>query len=182
MKSFQQILLGCLEIPLFMRKGVERFPGDKKSAILSFLVPLGLLIPLSFMAQVNPDLATQSTLQSFVRFLELFILTSALFYTISYFCIQALDRGGEYFRFISGLNWLNLSFFLINLPFLILVYYHIYSFAEMQNLLIFLTLFAVVCNAFFTTYILRINWMLATSLSIMSLLIEDSIQKAIMAI
>lgn len=181
MKSFHNILLGCLEIPLFMRKGVERFPGDKKSAILSFLVPLSLLIPISFLAQSNPDFAAQSAAQSFARFLELFILTSALFYTISYFCIQALDRGGEYFRFVSGLNWLNLSFFLINLPFLVLVYYHIYSFAEMQNLLIFLVFFAVACNAFFTTYILRINWMLATSLSLMSLLIEDSIQKAIMA-
>lgn len=179
MQSVKQALLGCLEIPLFMSSGVRRFSDKREFAIFSFLVPLFLIIPTAFLSQINPDFQARSFGSNLLRLFELFILSSIMFFTIVYFCFQALERQSEFFKFMGALNWLNLSFFLINLPFNLLVYTHVYTFKEMHNLLIFLMFFAVTCNAFLTTHLVRINWMLATSLSILALLVEDSVMKTL---
>lgn len=171
----EDYLWGCLEIPLFMSRGAARFEGDKKSALVSFALPFLFLFPTAELAQINPDLAGHDYMWLLSRFFLLFIGSTAIFYACVYGCLVALERKEKFFSLVTAMNWLNITSFVINIPFFLLVYADIYSFQEMYNLFIFMMLFGTTYIAFLITYLLRINWMLGTAIAIMGMLIDDGL-------
>lgn len=176
-QSIKEALWGCLEIPLFMKLGVTRFQNTREAALSSFLVLLIPLLLMAEMAQINPVFTGRPYIWNLFSFSTLFVINAVLFYGASYICMWALDRKEQVYAFINGSNWLTITSTAINLPFLFLVYFGFYSYAEMNNLFIFIILFGCVYLAFFITHVLRINWMLGTAMSILGMLIDDAAYK-----
>lgn len=175
--SIKRHLLGCLEIPLFMKVGVMRFDNTRNAAIVSFIIPLLILFPTAELAQINPDFVGKSYWWLLGMFALLYAGGSFAFFGCSYACMAALERKQYFMSYINAFNWLNLTSLAINLPFFLLVYAGYYTFEEMFNLFIFLILFGMTYQAFLITYMLRINWMLGAAMAIMGMLIDDGLHK-----
>jgi len=176
-QNIKSALWGCFEIPLFMRKGVSRFENTKRAAFSSFLVPLLVLIPSAELAKLNPQFTGHSYFWIGGSFLIMFLISASLFYGSSYISMWALEKKKSIFAYINAFNWMNVTFFVVNLPFFLLVYFGIFKYEEMINLFIFLILFSCAYQAYFITRLLNINWMLGTAIAIMGLLADDLANK-----
>ena len=162
-------LLGCLEIPLFMKISRDRFVNSPEAMKQSFLVPLLLLLPSILIAPINPDFTPLPFPNLALSFTLDFCLVLFVYLLFMRAVAKALDRSQFFFQFVNAYNWLNLTSFLISLPFFVLVVSGIYEWDEVKNILICLVLFSYAYLAFAITMILQINWMLAASLAIVSM-------------
>ena len=170
-QKISEALWGCLEIPLCMKAGAARFVNSKEAMLWSFLVPALLLPLVIFIAPINPDLAALSPLVLAFKYTLNVFISAILYFGTVYLIAGALHRREYFFQFVNASNWLNLSALIISLPFYALVAGDIYSFDEMKNLLIFLLIYGFIYYAFMLTYVFRINWMLAASVSILGMAI-----------
>ncbi len=162
-------LLGCLEIPLFMKISRDRFVNSPEAMKQSFLVPL-LILPLGILiAPVNPEFAALPFPKLAFRFALDFCLVVFVYLLFMRAVAKALDRSQYFFQFVTAYNWLNLTSLVISLPFFVLAMKGIYEWDEVKNILIGLVLYGYAYLAFAITMILRINWMLAASLAIVSM-------------
>ncbi|MDY0029501.1 MAG: hypothetical protein RBR86_06115 [Pseudobdellovibrionaceae bacterium] len=177
--TIRKALLGCLEIPLFMKAGVKRFENTKEAATASFIIPFMFLFPISEISRINPDYTDLSYIYILSMTTLLLVLSMIFYYGACYACMVALERKNHFYQFVSATNWITLTSFVTNMPFFLLVYWGYYEYKEMFNLFIFMMFFAVTYQAFMITHLLRINWMLGTGISIMSLLIDDGLRQAI---
>lgn len=176
-QSIKSALWGCLEIPLFMKLGVTRFNNTKDAAISSFIIPFLSVFLIAELAHINPVFADRPYIWNLFSLTALLVINIVLFYGASYICMWALDRKEFIYTYINATNWLSLTVTLTNLPFILLVYFGFYTYAEMNNLFIFMILFGCTYQAFYITHALRINWMLGTAISILGMLIDDTAYK-----
>lgn len=172
-------LWGCLEIPLFMAIGAKRFDATWRTALWSFIIPFLIVIPTAELAHINPDFSDKTYDWIFGRFLSLYILGSLFYFIGLSMALWSFEKLGKLPGLVNGLNWLNLSNFLINLPFFLLVYFGAYSMDEMDNLLIFLIFFSISYQAYFLSKFIGINWMLAASLAIFGLFTDQTAHQII---
>ncbi len=175
--TIRQALWGCLEIPLFFKMGVTRFENTRNFALWSCLVPLALLLPISTLAYVNPELADKGAIWCFFFFLGLTLLGGVLSLTLIYALTGVIRDNKSFWGYMAAYNWLNLTNFLINLPFLLLLSIGAYTWDEMSNLLLFLMLYAYVMNGFLITYIFRINGFLGASLAVVDFMCSEIVRK-----
>lgn len=181
-QSIRQALWGCLEIPLFFKLGVTRFENSRDFAIWSCLVPALLLVPTATLAYVNPELGEKGFFWCLVFFTTLTLVGSALTFTLIYFLTGLIRDNKSFWSYMAAYNWLNLTNFLMNLPFLLLLAIGAYTWDEMSNLLLFLMLYAYTMNGFMVTYVFRINGFLGASLAVVDLLCSEIARKLILTI
>ncbi len=180
--QIKDALMGCLEIPLFMKTGATRFQNTIQAAKTSFLVPILVIFPVAEVAKVNSDFTDHSYIWLLGFFAMMLALNMLFFFGASYACMVALEKKDKFPAYITSMNWLSLTSLVINMPFLLLVYFGIYSYDEMYNLFIFLILFGTTYQAFLITHLLRINWMLGAAISIMGILIDDGIRQLLFSL
>lgn len=168
-QPIKDALMGCLEIPLFMKVARDRFVNSPEAMKASFLVPL-LLLPLGIViAPINPDLTAMPIGKLALRFCLDFALAFIVYFLIMKAVCKALDRSQYFNQLVNAYNWLNLSSLVISMPFFLLILKGYYQWEELENILLCLILYSYAYLAFAISLILRINWMLAASLSILAL-------------
>ena len=87
---------------------------------------------------------------------------------------KALDRSQYFYQFVNTYNWINLTSFLISLPFYLLVVKGIYKWEEVENILLCLILYGYAYIAYAISITFRINWQLAAGLSIVGMAIGQA--------
>jgi len=174
-------LRGCLEVPVFLAQGVERFSGTKQAFLKSFLITL-LLIPLTVpIAALNPDYANLSIFSIFVAVVyRTLIATAFLLGTIWMLCFY-LDRKDRFYQFGTAYNWLGLSIYVLVLPFYVIVATGMFTWPEMMNLLIFIMLYSYVILGFMAKHVLKMNLFGALGVAILGMACDEIANALLMA-
>jgi len=171
--------MGCIEIPIFIKTGTERFENTASAAKLSFLVPFILLPFSAWLALANPGFKDQTVLSLLPKMTFEFILSTALYLSGIYMAVKQLDRAQFFPRFVNAQNWLSITQLVILLPILSGVMAGHWPWKDVYNFLVFLFMYGYVFQAFLITFTFRINWMLASALSILGMAINESVHSLI---
>tara|TARA_B100001989_G_C24520589_1_gene455648 strand:+ start:1005 stop:1577 length:573 start_codon:yes stop_codon:yes gene_type:complete len=168
--EIKQNFLGCLEIFLFMRKGIERFGTSNVSAVKSFIVPLALL-PFSLLAIMAVQSETPLNTLIGIKMGHLAI-TAILFLAFVYYFMKQYDRQQHFWRFITISNWLSIPSMILLLPLLVGRLTGIETTA-FESYIIFTAIINYVYLAFILTNCFRLPWELGGFIAIVSLAINE---------
>lgn len=172
-------LIGCAEIFLFMRSGLERFIVLPSAAIKSFIIPV-IFMPLSLLVIF---LMSKGEMHSVIVFLHVLRMAASLgLYLLAvYFLAKQYHREGHFYRFLVIFNWMNVVGLVYLLPIAlgVLAGYPINMF---ENYAIFITLTSYVYLAFVLTHCFRLPWEMGGFIAIVGLAIDDNLLKAVEAI
>lgn len=171
-------LLGCFEISIFMRTGVNHFDGKKSSIIKSFyVVVLNLILVLAtvpFIYSAQGEWQSQSLF--FVAFLFglkfIGCLLCSLFFV--YYCCKIIQRKHNYSKFITTANWCSLIPLVVFLPFLLLLAFGPTTYEHIASIVIFISIYSYVVTAFVTRYVIDVPWELAGFIAICTMAINET--------
>lgn len=147
--KISEALQGCLEVPLFMTRGVFRFADDDDFVRLSFLIP-ALLIPVAAAIGALYTPAFEGVpfifilLSAFVRM----VLSIAFAYVFVFAVYKKLGRLDGFPRFVVAANWLNLSAFIMQLPPIIMAASGRHAWEDLQSLILFFLLYIYAYGGF----------------------------------
>ena len=169
------VLLGTLELALFMDRGAQRFPNNVKLALKSFLVPFALLPLWVYPLYAEPTerlgprgyaelIAIHGTVMAFYIAALL-----GLVWTIAHY-MKRMDR---FWAYVTALNFLSLAGFILTAPLLVMVVTGVHTWEEMYAILVAAALYEFALAGFAAAYILNIPWQLAASLSCFALVLHQ---------
>ena len=172
-QEIKQNLAGCLEILIFMRKGIERFQNvSRTDAIKSFLIPL-LLFPFVFTALVMTSKEGHSI--PFIISVHFFriVIGAMIYLTIVYFLSKQLERQEHFYRFLVIINWISLFDIIFVSP----VMFYIFTGGEVTTIepyAVFITLLGYVYLAFIITHSFRVPWEMGGFAAIVGLAVDET--------
>lgn len=169
-EEIKKNLLGCFEIFLFMRKGVERFGSSKLSAIKSFAVPLALT-PLLLLSILAVQKQTPINILIGISTGHL-VITTLLFLGFVYLFTKQYNRQEHFWRFITITNWINIFSVILLIP-LVIGYFSGTPMAVFESYIIFKAILAYVYTAFVITICFKIPWELGGFISIVGIAISE---------
>lgn len=173
-------LIGCAEIFLFMRSGLERFVVSPGAAIKSFIIPV-FLMPLSlYVAIVMSETCMLPSVLVLLHVVRM-VASLGLYLLAVYFIAKQYHREGHFYRFLVIFNWMNIVGLVYLLPIAVglLAGYPINIF---ENYAIFITLTSYVYLAFVLTHCFRLPWEMGGFIAIVGLAIDDNLLKIVEAI
>jgi len=164
-------LLGCMEVILFMPKGIQRFGSTVPTAIKSFLIPL-VISPI-----LTGVLVAFSVGFSFTSLLSLHLarvfLTSILFLVVVYVMVKPYGREGHFMRFVTVDNWMNIPYAILMLPVVVCVMMGVDpSFYETYAL--FITLAGYIYTGFIISKSFKLPWEMGGFIAILGLAIDQN--------
>lgn len=176
--EIKSALLGCLEIALFMPKGIERFGTDIGAMWRSFILPI-LSMPLTFIALTHMQNATpELTEASYITVAGLFfirgIFTIILGLGILYAFSKAYDRMQYFCLAITIGNWTTVISTVLFLPILLSMMLGWHNWEDVYPFSLILTMYTYIFGTFAMTYALRIPWEMAGFLTIIGLAINQT--------
>ena len=171
-KEILNKLLGCFEITLFMKTGINRFPPEKRDAIKSFLVPL-LLAPPTLMILVLKSPGYPVGLLFALHGARI-ILVTVLFLFLMYHFSKHLDRKNGFFQFVSVGNWMNIPVFLLLIPILVVLLTGGTIEGSIESYAIVITLLSYILTGFVATHTLRIPWEMGGAIAVISMFINQT--------
>ncbi len=172
-QEIKQNLAGCLEVIIFMRKGIERFQStSRKDAIKSFLIPL-ILSPLAFVALVMTTKEGHTI--PFIISVHFFriLIGAGIYLTIVYFLSKQLERQEHFWRFLVITNWISLFDIIFVSPIL----FYIFTGGDVMDVevyAVFMTLLGYVYLAFIITHTFRIPWEMGGFVAIVGLAVDET--------
>lgn len=172
-------LIGCAEIFLFMRNGIDRFIVSPSAAVQSFMIPL-LLAPLSIFVSLVIAEAGMHPAMVFLYFSRT-VLALVLYLSAVYFLAKQYHREDGFYRFLVIFNWMNLIGLIYLLPIAVGVLIG-YPVSMFESYAVFVTLTGYVYLAFVLTHCFRYPWEMAGFLAIVGLAIDDNLFKLVEAI
>lgn len=173
-KEIKQNLLGCFEICLFMRKGVERFEASKTSALKSFIIVL-LLFPISIITimaiknESNLNLLVVSEAGHMIGAMIIFL-------GFVYYFMKQYNKEEHFWRFITITNWMSIPSMIMLAP----IFIGLGAGVEMQHFAsfaIFMTLLGYIYKAFVLAHCFKIPWELGGFIAIVSLAINQNLSE-----
>ncbi|MFN3701024.1 MAG: hypothetical protein ACK4VI_05830 [Alphaproteobacteria bacterium] len=170
-------LMGCLEIALFMRSGVERFSMSYSGMKLSFIIPF-LILPLSIATMIfahpNQELSAGSIHAIALIYGLRTVLYLAAFTGIMYIMARKLNRMEGFTRFVTANNWLVLPAAILMLPLSLAFMGGYYSWEQVYPMMVCFTLYAYAYTAFMATHALRLPVELGVFVSICSMAVHQT--------
>lgn len=171
-KEIKQSLLGCFEILLFMKSGIERFETSKASAIKSFVIVL-LLFPISvitIMAIKNESNLSLIVLSEAGHMIG----ATVIFLGFLYYFMKQYNKEEHFWRFITISNWMSIPSLIMLTP----IFIGLVTGVEMQHFAsfaIFMTLLGYVYKGFVLAHCFKIPWELGGFVAIISLAIDQNL-------
>lgn len=174
--EIRNALWGCLEIALFLTKGVTRFSGSCAAILRSVLI---LVLCVMLYVAILPDDhkgEPVSYWSSVVTMLLSILLSSSLFLTGMYFFKNKTMPKEVFGQFISAYNWLNIPEACIQIPVMLLAFFGVHTWDEVYIVLFFLNFYVCAYSAFFIARFFQISWYMAISLVVIDVMLGDMSQ------
>jgi hypothetical protein len=171
--EIKEALWGCVEIPLFLRKGATRFSGTLSAFKRSLLVP-AFVIPLIVMIIPNPPEMADRSFGWMLNYVGLAVFLSTATYLLAMYLLKTKSITNEQFlSFATSYNWLSLSGFVIQIPLMLLAILGINTWDDVQAMMLLVTLYAYGYLSYMITHILKMDWYLGFAFAMMDLLIAE---------
>ncbi len=178
MLDFKNKVIGGFDLLFLFGRGIEKFSGTKKEAIISFYVSLAFFpAGLAFAYFYHPKgMETgygylQIATTVITQFVLSFILSNALVATIAW-SLKKLDK---FWLFFSASNWVSVPFFIVTLPFMIVAATGIVARDEMDRIFVLLACYSYVVTACIAWKSFNLNWQLAGTIAIATLFVNQEI-------
>lgn len=169
-------LIGCFEIFLFMRKGLERFIVSPPAAVKSFLIPIAFMPVVLFITLLHGGAGVYAMWASVHVFRT--VLAVGLYLLAVYFIAKQYHREQHFYKFILIFNWMNVIGIVFLLPVLGGVMAG-YEMSVFRSYLVFTTLAGYVYLAFVLTHCFRLPWEMGGFVAIVGLAIDDNLHKIV---
>ncbi len=167
--EISEALWGCIEIPLFLKKGATRFGGTIGSFKRSCLVP-ALIIPLIVMIMPGP--APEATDRTSLAMMSLgTFLSTSVFLLAMYFLKSRSVTNTQFLKFATGYNWLSVSGFVTQLPFILLVTLNFDVSYNVSIMMLLEILYTYAYLIYMICRILKMDWYSAFAFAVMEFLI-----------
>lgn len=167
-------LMGCLEVFLFMPKGVHRFSNSRRDAYRSFVIPL-VFLPFALMViMALPDESSGPVSLILPLHISRIILAIVLFLTAVYFLAKQCGREEHFYQFLNVSNWSNVMGIFLVLP----LVYGIFSGHDMaayESYAVFVTIAGYIYSAFVLTHCFRLPWEMGGFIAIIGLAIDENL-------
>jgi hypothetical protein len=171
--EIKEALWGCVEIPLFLKKGTTRFTGTLGAFKRSLLIP-ALMIPLIVMIIPNSTEYTDRTTGWMLSYMGLAVFLSTIVYlTAMYFFKSHTVTNEQFLKFATGYNWLSLSGLVIQIPLMLLAILGINTWDDVQAMMLLVTLYAYGYLSYMITHVLKMDWYLGFSFAMLDLLVTE---------
>lgn len=177
MKVVKSILLGTLELSLFLTKGASRMPQDRQTAINSFAVPF-VLLPIwiyAFYLEPTPLMGEQSYSWLFWVHLLSSVLEIVGFYAVLWLIVAKFERKDKFWTFVTAKNFSSLVGFVISAPLVLLVLNGSNTWEEVFPMFVVLAFYEVALTAFISTFTLSIPWQMGGGIGFFSFLLTEQI-------
>jgi|JI8StandDraft_2_1071088.scaffolds.fasta_scaffold102049_2 hypothetical protein len=172
--EIKEALWGCVEIPLFLKKGATRFTGTLGAFKRSFLIP-ALIIPLVVMTIPNPPEYVDRSTEWTLGYVGLGVLLSTIVYLIAMYFFRSKEVTNEQFlKFATGYNWLSLSGFVIQIPLMILAMLGVNTWDDVFAMMALTTLYSYGYLAYMITHTLKMDWYLGFAFAMLDLLVAET--------
>lgn len=171
-------LLGCFEISLFMKTGINHFDSEMKAMWRSFIV-VGLTLLFTLLTspyiheakidfQDNPVAFTTFLygIKYVVQFLAILLFTY-------YFC-KIVKRKKNFVRFITTSNWCSIITLIVFIPIYVFLVLGNGTYDDVYPILVAISLYAYALAAFVTRYVIDIPWELAVFMTVCVLAINEA--------
>ena len=169
--EINEALWGCVEIPLFLRKGATRFTGTIGAFMRSCLVPI-CVIPLIMLIIPNPPGYQDRSTGWFLTYIGLAVFLTTFFYLTAMYAFKSRAVSDEqYLKFATGYNWLSLSGFVIQIPLMLLAILGINTWDDVFAMMLLTTAYAYGYLTYMITHVLKLNWYLGFAFAMLELMI-----------
>ncbi len=172
-EEIKRSLLGCFEVVLFMRAGVERFEGTREAAIRSFLIPL-FLLPVTLLALIALSEGFSASLLLSLHTIRI-VLSVVLFFAAVYFLSKQYDRGKYFYKFVTVANWINIPSMILVMPIVFALFVQGVDMESMKVYAVFITMLGYVYSAFIITHCFRFPWEMGGFIAIIGLAIDQNL-------
>lgn len=172
-QELKENLLGCFEIILLMRSGIDRFKcTSRENAIKSFIIPV-IFLPLVLTVLVVTSAEGYSI--PFILSVHLIRIVAGLTIGLSiiYFVSKQYERHEHFYKFLVIVNWFSLFDIILVSP----VLFYIFSGAdatEIEAYAVFITLLGYIYSAFIITHCFRMPWQMGGFVAIIGMAIDES--------
>lgn len=176
-KEKKNPLIGCFEISLFMKSGINNFDSNLKSMIRSFAIVMAsfviTIITAPYIQVAKADLQDHSlgfvTTLFAIKFIVCFIAVLGFIY---YFC-KITHRRNNFIRYITVSNWCSLVPLVLFLPIFAAMLAGIKTYDDLYPATVLISLYTYALATFITRYVIDIPWELAVFLTVCVLAINE---------
>jgi hypothetical protein len=174
-------LMGTLELALFLSKGVTRFPRSKNAAILSFIVPITLMLIWVYPTSIVPTevMGDRSYFDILLIHISIMTLHLGLFYSALWFILSYLKYAEKFCTLICIGNFISLVSFVLIMPLCIMVVKGAYSWEEIYGALIVISCYELAICAFAITKLLEVPWQFGAGIAFLSVFIWHGVSTSI---
>lgn len=174
--EIKNALWGCVEIPLYLKKGATRFSGTLSAFKRSLLIPV-LLIPIILFSVPTPEIyADKSLLWQINLLLIQVILVTATFAGIIYFFRAKHVTTEDILKCLTAYSWLSLSVFVTNVPLILLAVFGINTWDDVFAMMMLVTIYNYSFLAYMSAHTLRIHILLGVAFAVSDLLMAEIIR------
>ena len=174
--EIRNALWGCVEIPLYLKRGATRFTGTVSAFKHSLIIPI-LLVPIIITTVPAQQLYAD---QSFLWIACLYVMQVFLgtaFFMLAVYLFKSKDVTNEhYLRCIVGYNWLGLSAYCVNIPLILLGHLGVHPWGDIYSMMMLVSLYSYSYLAYMITYTLKTNAFIGMTLAVLDLLLSEVIR------
>lgn len=174
MATTKDKLLGCFEICLFMKEGVNKFGSSKQESLRSFLIPI-LFMPLALYVSALVSDSSESFFTYILKGVQI-VIGYGLFLTLVYLGAKQFQKQENFPKFVTAYNWITLPLMLFVLPIIFIVFTG-GNYEGLKTYAVFITIISYVFTGFIATYALRLPWELGAVVAVISMAIEEVLSK-----
>jgi hypothetical protein len=171
----KNMLLGTMELGLFMSIGAKRFQENRATALKSFLIPF-LLLPLWVLAiYVAPTerLGQRSFGELLMLHGQIKILFALGLLGLIALLAHFTDREDKFWSFVTAVNFLSIAGLAITMPILGMAMAGWHSWDDLYAILLAAALYEFALLGFAAAYILNLPWQLAAAISFFALILHQ---------
>lgn len=178
LNEIKNAVIGCIDIALFMPRGVERFNDGWAPLLRSLIIPLALMpltyVNLSYMQEAVPELADLSYTTVALLFAAKGLCTLAVTLGIMIIFAKTYDKMDYLLRTITISNWMSVFLTILYLPILVTVITTDHSWLDMYQFDILHAVYGYILIAFVLTHAMKIPWEMAGFLAIVGIAIQHT--------
>lgn len=171
-------LLGCLEIALFMKEGVQRFHDGKQAMLKSFLIaalniPL-LIISMPFVYAAKENLQASPISLINMLFIAKIIIVMILGLALIYYFCHITQRKQHFIKYITVANWSALIGMILFIPIIITLQWGLKTYDDLYPVIIVLDVYSYAYATFVLKHVLQIPWELSIFLMVCLMFINET--------
>ena len=171
-------LLGCFEISIFMKTGVNHFDDDLRSMINSFGIVLlnfaFMWLTVPFMYEFKQDFYSQGPGFIALVFAIKFFLIIPILLLFAFFFCRIVKRQHKFVKYVTASNWLSLVPLVLFVPFFLMMQFGPTTYGDIEPFIIVISVYSYVLTAFMTRYVVDIPWELAVFMTVCALAINEA--------